>query len=521
MAIDGFFIKNLINEINDDLLNSRLEQINLVSKDIFSFSFYLRRVRNFLNIKLNSPHASFFISDLDVDKNLTSNFLVNLKRLLEGSVLTKIKQHNNDRVVIFTFAKNDFLEGTIEYELILELMGRYNNLTLLKDGIIIDAYLKNVSTTRRSIVPNIAFEYFPSDKIDFNLDAYNNLENGLSLSKKYLGISPLLSKYLFVNNIDLNNITVNPTLNLNNNTFYWFNLFSESDKTKHFNSLSTLVANLIAANFRPNTKYLDFINLRISNYEKRLFKIERELENSTNNLIYANYGNYIYSSGLNLNTYLNELISYDNTLVKLDVTKTLNDNAKDYFKTYEKAKRSISHLEKQIKETNYLITIFKQFLYEINLENLNYEEIETMLIPFGFKVKRKKQFRAKKINPLKINYYDSIFYVGLNNIQNEYVTNTLAKHNDYWFHIKDLPGSHVILKGELTDENLEIAAMLALKYSKGNPVSGEVNYTLAKNLRKISGLPGYNVTLNNHKSILINIDHSLLKKIFTENNLDY
>lgn len=521
MAIDGFFIKNLTNEINDELFNNRLEQINLVSKDIFSFSFYYQRVRKFLNIKLNSPHASFFISDIDVDKNLTSNFLINIKRILEGSILTSIKQYNNDRVVILTFSKNDFLDGQVEYQLILELMGRYNNLTLIKDNIIIDSYLKNVSTTRRSIVPNIAFEFFPSDKEVFSLKAYDNLEDGLSLSKNYLGISPILSKYLFTNQINLDEVTLNPTLNLTNNTFYWFNIFSNEDRIKTFNTLSSLINHLVTNNFKPNTKYLDFINNRISNYQKRLFKLENQLEISNSNLTYANYGNYIYSSGLNLNSYLNELISYDNTIVKLDITKTLNDNAKEYFKIYEKAKRSIIHLENQITETNNLIDIFNQFLYEIDLDNLNYDEIELMLIPFGFKVKKNKQKRNKKITPLKLINNNDVFYVGLNNIQNEYVTNTLAKHNDYWFHVKDLPGSHVILKGELTKENLELASMLALKYSKGSLESGEVNYTLTKNIRKISGLPGYNVTLKNYKSLKINIDHGLLSKFFKLNNLDY
>lgn len=521
MAIDGFFIKNLINEIKSKVLNSRLEQVNLVKNDIFSFKFYNKGKREFLNIKLKAPFASFFLENLETDKNLTSNFLTNLKRLLEGSILTNIVQYQDDRVILFSFAKNDFLEGKLEYVLILELMGRYNNLILLKDEIIIDAYHKNVSTSKRSIVPNVHYEYFPSNKKTFELSAYDNLENGLTLSKNYLGISPLLSKYLFQNKINIYDIKDMPTYNLTTKEFYWFNLFKQDDKTISFNSLSKLISTLLGDTFKPNTKYLDFINQRLNNYEKRLFKIHKQLETSLDNLKYKDYGNSIYSSGLNLNSYSNELISFDNTIIKLDISKTLNDNAQDFFKIYNKAKRSITHLEREINETNNLINLFKQFLYDINLGNLNFEEIETMLLPFGFKVKSKKQSKAKKISPLKLIVDNTIIYIGLNNIQNEYITTKLAKYNDYWFHIKDLPGSHVLVKGELTNNILNIASMLALKYSNANSTSGEVNYTLVKNLRKIPHLPAYNVYMKSYQSILIKINEDILKEIFTLNNISY
>ncbi|HKL95409.1 MAG TPA: NFACT RNA binding domain-containing protein, partial [Haploplasma sp.] len=108
-------------------------------------------------------------------------------------------------------------------------------------------------------------------------------------------------------------------------------------------------------------------------------------------------------------------------------------------------------------------------------------------------------------------YNDAIFYVGKNNLQNEYVTHEIGKHNDFWFHIKDAPGSHIVLKGELNDLNLSFGAMLAAKFSKQSdtPVVS-VNFTQIKNIKKIPGLKGYNVILTKFETINIRIDHELL-----------
>lgn len=509
MAIDGFFLKNLKNEINLEIQDYRLDQINFVTSDILSFSFYLRGIRKFLNFKLNAPYASLFIADLEIDKTINSSFLQTIKKQLLGSTLKTIEQLNDDRVLILEFQKNDFLDGFVTYQLILEIMGRYNNLILLKDNIIIDAFNKNVSHTSRSIVPGILYNHFPTTKIPFTLDAYKDLKDSQTLSTLYIGISPLLSKYLYKNNINLNNLNVNPTLNLINNQFYWFNLFEE-ENVETFSTLSKLINHLITNAFKPNNKYLDFVNKRLSNLEKRLFKLNEQLSQSKNDLSLVDIGNSIYSSGHNLNSYLNEIVTFDFKIIKLDITKTLNENAQLYFKKYKKAKNALSHLEKQILETTTLINLFKQFTYDITNHKLDHQEITTMLAPFGFGKVKKTPKINKAFKPLKLFYNDNIYYIGLNNLQNEEITTKIAKSSDYWFHVKDLPGSHVVLKGEFNETTLKLGAMLALKHSFGFNNSGLVNYTQVKNLKRIKGLPGYQVNLVNYQTVNTKVDEKLL-----------
>ena len=87
-------------------------------------------------------------------------------------------------------------------------------------------------------------------------------------------------------------------------------------------------------------------------------------------------------------------------------------------------------------------------------------------------------------------------YVGKNNLQNEYLTLKFADGNDYWFHAKNLPGSHVILKTEgkeIPDRTFEEAAQLAAHYSKAEGAAKvEVDYVQRKQIKKPAGSkPGY------------------------------
>lgn len=515
MAIDGFFINKLITELNNELLNSRMQKIFLNKSDIFIFNFYLKGKNTNLIAKLNSPFSSLFISDnFSVDKTLSSNFLITLNKHLSGYILTNISKYKNDRVIIMEFSGSDFLEGMTTKHLIFEFMGRYNNMILTKDNIIIDAYNKNVSTTNRSIVPKMNYEYFATTKLDFNND-YSNVSNELYLSTTYLGISPLLSKYLFTHQANLNLLKVNPTLNLDDNKFYWFDLFGSTNKL-HFSNLSKLLEHLTTNSFNlKDNRYLNFLSKKILSSKKRLENLNEDLLNSKDNLILKDYGNYIYSSGLNLNSYCSEFISYDAILIKLDIKKTLLENALDFFKTYEKAKRSITYLEKEIYELENLITSLVELEYEITNNYLNSEEIIAILKPLGLKQTNKIQRKQvnKKRNILTINYNNALFYIGRNSLDNEYLINEIANKNDYWFHIKNAPGSHIILKGELNDLNLSFGSMLAAYFSKekANPIV-TINYTLVRNLKKIPNQKAYNVILKDYQSLNIKIDFKLLEQ---------
>lgn len=520
MAIDGFFIRNLVNEVKNDILNSRLERITNPSNDFFVMSFYYQGRRRFLNFKLKPPTSSFFITSKIINTNSdSSNFLNSLKKHLEGYIIKDIKQHLNDRVVIFEFEGVDLIKGLITKNLVLELMGRYNNLILLINNLIIDSYIKNVSTTNRSIVNNIEYQFFPSDKKNFELSDFKNIISPVYLSENFIGISPLLSNYLYNNKVDIFNIEVKPTINLTTNQFYWFDLFNLEDNKVYYNTISEMLFSKIEVGTVSKEKYDNFINKNLNMYQNRLIKLKERLIQYEDDLNLSNYGNYIYSSGLNLDEKHSEFKSYDGEIVKLDVTKTLNENAKDFYKRYQKAKRGISHLNDQIIENERLVVLFKEFLYDLENIKSDFKDLELALKPFGFKTKT-KVVKKNKQNYLTINYLNNTYYVGRNSRENEIVTHELSSKNDYWFHIKNSPGSHVLMKGELSNETLEFGSMLAARYSKerDNPIV-TINYTQVKYLKKIPKMPLSQVILTKYQSINIKVNNDLINSILSANNL--
>lgn len=514
MALDGYFINKLVDETKKIILNSRIEKIYQTDKDIFIFSLYKQGHRNYLYFKLNAPSASFYVLEKMISvESTTSNFLINLKNNLEGYLIHDITQLKKDRVVTFDLVGNDFLDGRVSKSLVVELMGRYNNLILLdNEYIIIDAFNKKFNSNSRSILPKLKYKYFPTYKLDFD-NIYPKLETNLDLSKRFLGISPLLSKYLFTNQLNLDKIKIEPVKNIKTNQFYWFNLFSEDEEVKTYHNLSSLLADSIIVMNQNNNKYLNYINTQLAKEIKLLENLKKSLEQSNDNLSLKDVGDSIYISGLDLSKSYSSFTNYLGNEVKLDSSKTLNQNAQNYYKLYQKAKRSIEHINTQISNVSNKIGLLEQLQFDLNNSDVDYLEIEETLIPLGFKIKKQKPTRKNKkvITPLVINYNDAVFYVGKNNLQNEYVTHEIGKHNDYWFHIKDAPGSHVVLKGELNDLNLAFGAMLAAKFSKqANTPVVSINYTLIKNIKKIPGLRGYNVILNKFETINIRIDHKLL-----------
>lgn len=523
MAIDGFFIKNLINETSDSIINYRLEKVFLIKEDIISFSFYYRKDRNFLNIKLKPPFQSFYLSkNNNVNTEISCNFITNLKRNLEGYILKSITQHNSDRVVIFEFNGVDLLQGLQTKYLTLELMGRYNNLILTdSDNVIIDAFIKNMSTTSRSILPKLKYSYFPTDKLILSTLKNIDILDKDYLYKNYIGISPLLSNYLFENNIDIFNESIKATKQKNNNKFYWFDLFDINEDKEYYNSLSEMLEENINIGEVNNQKYSLFIDKEISSLKQKLGVLNKSLNESLDNLVLVDYGNYIYSSGINLNETHSDIKTYDGKIIKLDSSKNLLENAKHMFNLYGKAKRSIEHLELQISESINFLNTLTEYQYELDNNLVDYIYLDDVLKPFGFKVKQKKKKKQVTKNYLELSYLNNTYYIGRNSKENDFVTHTIGKHNDTWFHIKDLPGSHVVMKGEVSDDSLSFGAMLAQYYSKGkNDDFVNVNYTLIKNLKKIPKLPGSQVILTSYKTINIKQNIKLINDVLIANNLN-
>ena len=524
MAIDGFFIKHLIAELKDNLSNLRVLRITQIKKDIFVFHFNKKGKKLFLNMKVNSPYSSVFLTNYlkGTGETFNTGLILNLKRLFEASILTNITQHLNDRVIIFEFTINDFLDGQIKRHIIFEIMGRYNNLIVTEDNIIIDAYNKAFNEKSRSIIPKAEFSFFPSNKSLLNTINYDEIDSPNYLSKNYMGFSTLLSKYLYDNHIDLNNILVKPTLNKTKNQFYWFNLFSKDDDTSYFNSLSDLFNKLVFEPTYDYTKQNNFIEKEIIRLTKRLDNLENDLNNAKNNLKLKDVGNLIYSSGKNLNEKHTAITDFNNEIITLDGNYTLKENAANAFKKYEKAHRAINYINENIKTTQENIDELLNIKFHLSLDNVNINEINDDLRRFGFKTKQvRRSIKKDQIQLFKVTYLNTLIYVGKNNCQNDYITHTIGSHNDCWLHVENAPGSHVLIKdSNPKDEVLEFAAMLAAKYSTLSlNRKANVNYTKVRNLKKIPNKPGHMVIMKSYNTLTVTIDHELINCVTKANKL--
>ncbi|MBQ8730504.1 MAG: DUF814 domain-containing protein, partial [Lachnospiraceae bacterium] len=203
-----------------------------------------------------------------------------------------------------------------------------------------------------------------------------------------------------------------------------------------------------------------------------------------------------------LNYYTNEEIS-----ISLDETLSIKENAQKYFEKYNKLKRTFEALSVQTVETNEEIRHLESIntALDIALSEEYLVELKEELILYGY-IKRKSDSKKQKITSKPFHYISSDgfhMYVGKNNFQNDYLTFDFATGNDWWFHAKAQPGSHVIVKTEnkeLPDSTFEEAAALAAYYSKGRDQEKvEIDYTQKKNIKKPNqAKPGFVVYYTNY-----------------------
>ncbi len=511
MIFDGFFIYHMIKELNNNLIRSRLEKIYQTSEMSFVFVFYHRGIRNHLKLSLSPHDFGMHLTASKTRSTVSSQFLTSLKKHLEGSILESISQYKTDRVITFRFASSDFIDGPTEKTLIFEAMGKHSNLVIVKDGLIIDTFKKMFFIEGRQLLPKAKFEFFPSEKKPFfNIDYYT-ISSYKELVENYLGISPFLAKYLFENQVNLADIAVNPTRNIELAKDYAFDIFPDTDNKKHYQSLSQMIDSRELKVASSTSSHQTFIKQQLKKFYTKKDRFDDLLVKASKNLESKHKGDLIYQSGLDLKQHVSSLTVCGTTIV-VDPTKTLNENAQLFFKVYQKAKRSIDHLVEQNKKNDALIKLFIEFETYLELSKAeSLIDFETALVPFGFKKAQKRPStnkKSKKPHILTIVDNDTTYYVGKNSLQNEYITHKIGRKDDYWFHVKDAPGGHIVVnQSHLSEVVLRTAAMLAahfssLKYSSSIPV----NYTKIKYLKKIPGAPGYTLRYSNHKTIYIDID---------------
>ncbi|MBR4496910.1 MAG: NFACT family protein [Acholeplasmatales bacterium] len=543
---DGIFLNKMLEELNI-LKTGRINKINESGDTDFIISIRANYNNYNLLISASSSFSRCHLTEKTYDfPAIPKSFTMLLRKHISGFFIKDIYTYSSDRVLIFSLEGFDELAYKKEYFLIAEIMGRYSNIILTDNNYEIIDSLKHdgIGEYNRTILPHATYVFPESNKLnpfDYTKDDLLKLiENKkLETPKDYMntfnGVSFSIAEPIFKNDEHALNfynylhkeIIPSSFLNFNNKKDFYYNSF-DIKPIKTYESLSKMLDDYyyqedLNAKIKSKTNDLSsFINKEIKKLENKLIKRNKELNNTDEAENYKLYGELLltYPNLKEKQKYIEILNYYNNELVKipLDIKHTILENSNKYYKKYQKSKSAISYINEQIEKCENEITYFKSLSFQISISNINDAlEIKEELI--NNKYLFDKENKNKKKQKPKLLTYDlngTYISVGKNNVQNDYLTHKLSKPNELWFHVKDAPGSHVVLhkSEDITEDEIRCAALIAAFYSTlGESSSVPVDYTKIKNLKKVPKIKGSFVTMAHQKTIYIDPDKNIIDSL--------
>lgn len=577
MSLDGFAIMALVHELNNQLINIRIDKIHQPHK--YEIMLQIRANKEKFSLLLSANPESPRIHSTQhqyINPETAPMFCMLLRKYLSHGKIMGVSQPGIERIVIINIENNDEVGDLRSYELILEIMGRHSNLILVdkenKNILGCMKYITNSISRLREVLPGIPYETPPTQN-KFNpflisentfTEIFFNIQSPKALWKVFLehvaGMSPQMIKET-IYRAHLSPST--QTWNRQDISSLWEVLQSFIQKAHHKNFEPMIIMDQEIPKFFspfPLEQYEEFESRSFPSmnqatdyffWEKQQILKLREKKHPIEKIVRQHLNRFLKKYSLqqkafnnaqqNLGTQkLGELITanlyqidpglesievidyYDPQQKKISISMNPNlspiENAQRYFACYAKAKHTIAATEKLMfknkLEINYLDGILVNIEEVHSLEEL--AEIKRELIKGNYikkvysKSKKKAEKSNKPIPPLHIISEDQWdIYVGRNNHQNDMLTFKIAEPHDLWFHTKDIPGSHVIIKvpsgKEVPDSTIKEAALLAARHSKAkHDTKVPVDYTFRKYVRKPKGAkPGF-VLYDHHQNILVN-----------------
>ncbi len=571
MAFDGIVIANLTRDLKTKLEGGKINKIAQPEKDELLFTIKNNRENLRLLISASASLPLIYLTEKNKTSPLTApNFCMLLRKHIGTGRILKVSQPGLERIIEFEIEHLDDLGDLRRKRLIVELMGKHSNIIFCKeDGTILDS-IKHVSSQMssvREVLPGR--EYFipqtteKGNPLGLPLEEFIRLVGQTpapvrkALYLKLTGISPVMGEELcHLASIDGDRSA---------------NELSEAELTHLHRTLTLMMEDVQAGKFSPAIVYrrgepVEFASLPLTcfegaEYEARPFQnisllLEQfyaekntltrirqksaDLRRVVQTALERNYKKYdlqvkqlkdtekrdkykVY--GELLNTYGYELAGGEKQLtchnyytgqeisIPLDPQLTARENSQKFFDKYNKLKRTfeaLTDLTLEIKgEIDHLESISTSL--DIALDEEDLVQIKEELTEYGYIKRHYGKGKKPRITSRPFHYLSSDgfhIYVGKNNYHNEELTFKMATGNDWWFHAKGIPGSHVIVKcdgKELSDKTFEEAGALAAYYSKGRDNDKvEIDYIQKKHVKKAAGgAPGF---------VIYHTNYSLLAK---------
>ena len=532
--IDGIGLSFLIKEIKEKIVNYKLTKI--YQYDRSSLSFFFGKNNLLFQVKDNST-IFYLKEEKDLNTDFQSKFLLSLKKHLLNSILINIRQEGFDRIVYFDFEKLNQFGDVEKFTLTMELMGKASNifLTSADDEKIISAlYFSSIDEGNRIIMTGARYTLpFEEKKISpVYLDEDNfPFESPQDFIQKVEGIGKVFAIQCY-NSYEIYKKYIKTYVSLLHEAeikgklqkILTYNYFSEYEdkvtETKEFSTLNeglneyfrtTITSNVINEKKKELVKYVD---TQIKKFEKILKNIDIDLKKNGNYENYKNTGDILAANMHLLKHGMDKITVFDfynncDITISLDPLLSPNDNLNFYYNRYNKGKRTETALNARLLDIKNEIKYFEEVKLFIEKETdfVGIEEIENEL---KFSGKKKiKLNKAKKRELLSFEYNGFKIFVGRNNKENEEITFNRGTSRDIWLHVKDIPGSHVLIireQKEVDEDTLLYAAKLAGEFSKAN--KGDkvtVDYCEKKFVKKIKNSKPGNVTYTNFKALTITV----------------
>lgn len=568
MAFDGITVSALAAELSDKLTGARISKIAQPEGDELLFTLKNNRDNYRLIISANASLPLVYLTDENKMSPMTApNFCMLLRKHIGNGRITSIVQPGLERILDFTVEHLDELGDLKEKHLMVELMGKHSNIIFCSEsGQIIDAIKRippQVSSVREVLpgrpyfIPDTMHKLDPKTVTEEEFCS-QVLTKGTSLSKALYtgltGLSPIAAEEI-VYRAGLDSDISSPTLSTVERVHLWntFTRVMDEVKSCRFSpviyyrngepsefsvlpltclgvsesasqkSVSYMLSSFYAEKdslSRIRQKSADMrhvINTALERNRKKYELQLKQLSDTEKRDKYRIYGELINTYGYQvepgsasfkaLNYYTGEEIT-----IPLDKDISISANAKKYFERYNKLKRTFEALTDLSAETkaeiDYLESVSNALDIAAGEEDLT--QLKDELRESGYAKKRSPRDKQARVISKPFHYLTEDgfhLYVGKNNIQNEELTFKIATGNDWWFHAKGVPGSHVIVKAEgkeLPDRVFEQAAAVAAWYSKsrGNE-KVEVDYVEKKQIKKVAGAkPGFVIYHTNYSMVV-------------------
>lgn len=541
MSFDGFFLHHMVEELRRELVNGRIQKINQPFEQELVLQIRSNRQSHRLLLSAHPVFGRIQLTQTTFENPAQpSTFIMVLRKYLQGALIESIEQVENDRIVEITVSNKNEIGDHIQATLIIEIMGKHSNILLVdKSSHKILEVIKHVGFSQnsyRTLLPGSTYIAPPSTE---SLNPFTIKDEKLF---EILQTQETTAKNLQSLFQGLGRDTANELegLLISDKLSTFRNFFNQETKPcltetsfspvpfanqvgEPFTSLSDLLDTYYKDKAERDRVKQQASEL-IRRVENELQKNRHKLQKQEKELLATDNAEEFRQKGELLTTFLHQVpndqdqVILDNyytnqpITIALDKALTPNQNAQRYFKRYQKLKEAVKYLTELIEETKATILYLESVETVLNQAGLEeIAEIREELIQTGFIRRRQREKIQKRKKPEQYLASDgkTIIYVGRNNLQNEELTFKMARKEELWFHAKDIPGSHVVISGNLdpSDEVKTDAAELAAYFSQGRLSNlVQVDMIEVKKLNKpTGGKPGF-VTYTGQKTLRVTPD---------------